>query len=79
MHRHGPSCLPGPASRRRWVHKQQESRTMSPPPNERPPEDAPIRWELVERARRAIADGTYDTPEKMEVALQRLLEQTDAD
>jgi hypothetical protein len=38
-------------------------------------EERPIRWELVERVRREIAAGSYDTPEKMEIALDRLLEQ----
>ncbi len=37
-------------------------------------EDAPIRVELVERVRREIAEGTYDTPEKFELALDRLLQ-----
>jgi negative regulator of flagellin synthesis FlgM len=38
------------------------------------PRDPQIRYELVERVRREIAAGTYDTPEKMDVALERLLE-----
>ena len=33
-----------------------------------------IRRELVERIRREIAEGTYDTPEKWELALERLLD-----
>ncbi len=33
-----------------------------------------IRRELVERVRREIAAGTYDTPEKMEKALDRFLD-----
>jgi hypothetical protein len=36
-----------------------------------------IRVDLVERIRREIADGTYDTPEKWEIALDRLLNQLD--
>jgi hypothetical protein len=36
--------------------------------------EAPIRWDLVARIRREIADGTYDTPEKMEAALRKLQE-----
>jgi hypothetical protein len=45
--------------------------------NEHPPrkEDRPIRWDLVERIRREIAAGVYETPEKMEIALKRLQEQ----
>jgi len=30
---------------------------------------------LVERVRREIAAGTYDTDEKLEIALQRLFEE----
>lgn len=33
-----------------------------------------VRTELVERARREIAAGTYDTPERWEAALDRLAE-----
>jgi len=33
-----------------------------------------FRHDLVARVRRAIADGTYDTPEKWEAALDRLAE-----
>lgn len=32
-----------------------------------------IRAERLEQIRRAIADGTYETPEKMRVAVERLL------
>lgn len=39
--------------------------------------DPTIRFELVARVRREIAAGTYDTPEKMEIALARLLERHD--
>jgi hypothetical protein len=28
---------------------------------------------LVERVRREIAEGTYETPEKLEIALEKLL------
>lgn len=38
---------------------------------------APIRNELVERVRREIADGVYETPEKWEAALDRLFESLD--
>jgi hypothetical protein len=33
-----------------------------------------MRLDLIERVRREIADGTYDTPEKWEKALDRLLD-----
>jgi hypothetical protein len=32
----------------------------------------PVRLELVERIRREIAAGSYETPEKWEIALERL-------
>jgi hypothetical protein len=32
-----------------------------------------MRTDLIERVRREIAEGTYDTPEKLEIALERLL------
>ena len=34
----------------------------------------PIRQDLVDRVRKEIAAGTYDTPEKWDAALDRLLE-----
>jgi len=39
-------------------------------------EDTPpaIRTDLVARVRREIAEGTYDTPEKLDLALERLLD-----
>lgn len=33
-----------------------------------------IRMDLVNRVRAEIAVGTYDTPEKMEIALQKMLD-----
>ena len=33
-----------------------------------------VRQEHIEQIRQAIADGTYETPEKIEIALGRLLE-----
>jgi negative regulator of flagellin synthesis FlgM len=38
-------------------------------------EGSPIRQGLVNSIRRQIADGTYDTPDKMEMALDRLLDE----
>ena len=58
MHSHGPNVLTGPFSRKRscWMAA----------------DEAPIRQELVQRIRREIAAGTYDTPEKWQAALDRL-------
>jgi hypothetical protein len=36
--------------------------------------DPTIRFELVARVRREIAAGIYDTPEKLDLALARMLE-----
>jgi hypothetical protein len=33
-----------------------------------------VRLDLVQRVREEIADGVYDTPEKLEIALGRLLD-----
>jgi hypothetical protein len=65
MHRHGPSCLGGPASRLAdwWQHCSGEL-----------PADPEVRWELVRRLRREIARGAYETPEKWEATLDRLCE-----
>ena len=38
-----------------------------------------IRVGLVARVRKEIADGTYDTPEKLEAALDRLIGRLDLD
>ena len=35
---------------------------------------ARVRWTLIQRVRREIALGVYDTPEKWEVVVDRLLE-----
>jgi hypothetical protein len=42
-------------------------------------EEGPVRWELVRRVREEIAVGVYETPEKMDLALARLLERLDED
>ncbi len=34
-----------------------------------------VRDELVERVRHAIADGTFETPEKLDIAVRQLLEE----
>jgi hypothetical protein len=42
-------------------------------------DDSPIRTDLVTRVRLQIQRGGYDTPDKLERALERLLEQIDPD
>ena len=51
---------PGPA-------RLTEASLMNPQPHERE-----VRQDLVARVRREIQAGTYDTPEKMQAALDRL-------
>ena len=59
------------AARPLWGTRRND--TMDYRPYERPRE-AHIRVELVERVRREIAEGAYDTPEKLEIALERMLD-----
>ena len=69
MVHHGPNCLEGPRRRARaWW-------TPASVPTPNPDSDTPIRRELVDSVRRAIAAGVYDTPEKLEIALERMLAQ----
>jgi hypothetical protein len=67
MLRHKASCLSGPVSktRRSWTQGLDKPRT--------PRDESAIRTDLVERVRREIAEGTYETPEKLDIALERLL------
>jgi hypothetical protein len=83
MHRHGPDCLEGPWSRTApwWLATSlasSPSSTLSKKnsqASDRARESQPFRAELVERVRREIAEGRYDTPEKWLAALERLLDQ----
>jgi hypothetical protein len=79
MHRHGPSCLEGPVTwTRDWWNPEEtmtpeRSQASEKQPENKAPEES-LRSELVERIRREIAEGTYETAEKWEIALQRLFE-----
>ena len=68
MYRHGPTCLAGPVTLARpvWGEAFAEPRTDEV-------DSSKIRADLVARVRREIAAGTYDTPEKLVLALDRLL------
>jgi hypothetical protein len=68
MYRHGPTCLAGPVTVARpiWGEAFAEPLTDDFDSSE-------IRADLVARVRREIAAGTYDTPEKFALALDRLL------
>jgi hypothetical protein len=66
MRTHDPTCLDGPLSGNRdWWRKDE------PTPA---PAEPLFRAGLVEEIRREIAAGTYDTPERWEAALDRLLD-----
>ncbi|HKI38637.1 MAG TPA: hypothetical protein VKA46_42710 [Gemmataceae bacterium] len=73
MHSHGPSCLPGPLTRDldHWSLPAGADSFLNTDGARHAA--GPIRHHLVERIRREIAEGTYETPEKLEAALQRLL------
>jgi hypothetical protein len=68
MFTHGPTCLKGPRSRKRSQWRQKRA------PRTESPQDRAFRADLVARIRHEIADGVYDTPEKFDIALDRLLE-----
>jgi hypothetical protein len=46
---------------------------MPTPDDPQPHDERPIRQDLVDRVRREIEAGTYETPEKWDAALERLL------
>ena len=71
MRHHGPACLQGPVSRARpcW----QEADDDVPQAPLAGADDELVRWELIDRVRTEIAKGTYDTDERWQAALDRLL------
>ena len=75
MHRDGRNCLRGTRARHPNSGEAPATSHPSKVARRRPPADAPIRADLVKRVRREIADGTYDTPEKWEAAVDRLLDE----
>jgi len=86
MHEHGPNCLEGPIrGTNAWWRGLDPPAEKSSPPEKTPAkkknlkEMAGIRKDLVERIRAEIAAGNYDTPEKWDAALDRLLERLQGD
>ena len=91
MQQQGPNGMGGPLRGTSvWWHgrgDQAETAAGDAPPAPGPrrsarrskDEEPMIRKELVERVRREIAAGAYDTPEKWEAALDRLLERLNSD
>lgn len=81
---HSSSCLSGPLSKSRgwWqdLHIHQKAAERKPTtPAPAPQEEPEFRADLVARIRREIADGTYETPEKWEKALENLARRLEAD
>jgi hypothetical protein len=84
MHEHSPDKLVGPVrgSPAWWRGMAAEPEflvdgTPTQPPQKRPKskkDGKPIRRDLVERVRKEIAVGTYETQEKWEAALDCLLD-----
>jgi hypothetical protein len=87
MYNHPPSALAGPLTQTRpwWVDDETtltslapslclEEAAMTSPDDDLHRHQWPIRWELVNRVRQEITDGTYETPEKWDVALDRLMD-----
>lgn len=72
MQTHVVSNLKGPVTQARswWPRAKRPARR---------PAEAAIRIDLVQRVRREIAAGTYDTPEKWDAALDRLLSRIEID
>ena len=87
MYNHPSSPFAGPVTQARsWWADDQSSATLLAQPfdleevvmnagdDESLRSRRPIRWDLVHRVRREIADGIYETPEKWDVALDRLMD-----
>jgi hypothetical protein len=66
MYRHMPTRPQNPVSHNRldWLFNAAEE-----------PDTEQFRHDLVARIRRQIADGVYDTPDKWQAALERLIEE----
>lgn len=78
MYCHVPEGMDGPvsASRGGWMHSysRRQPGDIPSPSDSVPSRQKSIRTDLVKRVRKEIASGTYDTPEKMDMALERLFQ-----
>lgn len=89
MQQQGPNGMGGPLRGSSvWWHGRGGplAEVASPEPRpksagrfEREEKEPMIRRDLVERIRREIAAGSYDTPQRWEAALDRLLERLQRD
>jgi hypothetical protein len=77
MYRHTPSCLRGPLSRDRAWWRRPARESTAPRATRLRACAGGIRAALVARVRREIAAGSYDTPEKWDIALNRLMARMD--
>lgn len=78
MNMHGPSCLNGPVTKARsWWHESDDE--FSAVEARLQPATDGIRNDLVERVRREIAAGTYETEDKLEIAMAKLFQAIDVD
>lgn len=77
MQTHSAMCLSGPVSAHRawWLQPMdfQEEEISGTLPGQSTHDDPLFRAHLVARIRQEIAAGNYDTEDKMELALDRLL------
>jgi hypothetical protein len=67
MYRLGPTCPKVLPRTRRACPPDEEVLSVFEVPGVQD-----VRWELVERVRQEISDGTYETPEKWAAALDNL-------
>jgi hypothetical protein len=75
MQSHGPCTLKGPITQHReWWQRPKR-------PSRRPKCNVVtgIRFELVQRMRREIAAGSYDTPQKLAMAVDRMARRLNLD
>jgi hypothetical protein len=76
MHTHTRSCLEGPVSQTRQWWRDLDLNDDPLTSNKKEPM---FRAALVEQIRREIAAGNYDTPQKWEIALDRLMDRLEAE
>lgn len=79
MNWHDPNSLQGPVSKARgwWQEETATAVALETPCPTSTPANEDIRTELVERVRREIAAGTYETEDKLEIALARMFHDLD--
>jgi len=75
MNMHIASTVLGPRRRVPALAVATPNESVQTPANKKLPKSQSIRWHLVERIKKEIAEGTYDTDEKLEKALDRFLDQ----